>query len=322
MHAATMKKINVLWKAGQRAESAEIMQNLLKYRLNRPEANRWYSLFVELQKISTIKENNLQLHRLLNVNNCINDNEFSYIEEYLTCTEPLAKAIDIMQSENNEYYGIVLPYILSVRKKLQRIEEESNFVFCKPLIKSYRRSVEERFGKIFDVNTLQAEKAAIAALSYPRFKNKWLTCLDLPNRVKIVEIFKTCICKRIQDSVPTKNCSLENTFFKFDFDSDSDSDPSVADLGRQSFNTPMAKAELLMVQYFAEESYDLQLLNRYAEIKSIFIKYNTPLPSSAAAEQLFSFATMPNLENNHKLSGDIFEKIIVLKHNLNCQKNV
>lgn len=48
----------------------------------------------------------------------------------------------------------------------------------------------------------------------------------------------------------------------------------------------------------------------------VFIKFNTPLPSSAPVERLFSFATMTNKPNAHKLADELFEKRVVLKANL------
>ena len=53
-----------------------------------------------------------------------------------------------------------------------------------------------------------------------------------------------------------------------------------------------------------------------AIIKQVFIRYNTPRPSSAPVERLFSFATMINQPRSHKLSDQLFEKRVVLKANI------
>lgn len=318
MHAAIMKKCNVLWKAAARPKSAEIIQDVLQHTLSRPGETRWNSLFDSLKQIQSIKEKSLLLHRSLNIKNVIKENEFEYIKEYLICAAPVAEALDIMQSETNTYYGIVMPCLLALRKKLLKIERRNNFAYCKPLIEAYRQGVENRFKKFFDVTTPEAENAAIAGLSYPRFKNKWLTCLEPSDRTKILKIFKTCISKQINENetatVGTRQANQENIFFNFDADS-SDSDTSMTETNSSA--APMTKAELLMLHFFAEESQDLQLLDRYPEIKAVFIRFNTPLPSSASVERLFSFATMTNLPKSHKLSDSMFEKRVVLKCNLN-----
>uniref|UniRef100_A0A2H1VYL3 SFRICE_034675 n=1 Tax=Spodoptera frugiperda TaxID=7108 RepID=A0A2H1VYL3_SPOFR len=279
MHAAVINKCNVLWKAAARPKSAEIIQDVLQHTLSRPGETRWNSLFDSLKQIQSIKEKNLLLHRSLNIKNAFKENEFEYIKEYLICAAPVAEALNIMQSETT--------YIM-------------------PLIEAYRQGVENRFKKIFDVTTPEAENATIAALSYPRFKNKWLTCLEPSDRTKILKIFKTCISKQINENetatVATRKANQENIFFNFDADS-SYSDTSMTETNSSA--APLTKAELLMLHFFAEESQDLQLLNRYPEIKAVFIRFNTPLPSSALVERLFSFATMTNLPKSHKLSDRI-----------------
>ncbi|KAF9809414.1 hypothetical protein SFRURICE_003511 [Spodoptera frugiperda] len=208
MHAAVINKCNVLWKAAARPKSAEIIQDVLQHTLSRPGETRWNSLFDSLKQIQSIKEKNLLLHRSLNIKNAFKENEFEYIKEYLICAAPVAEALNIMQSETT--------YIM-------KIERKNNFVYCKPLIEAYRQGVENRFKKIFDVTTPEAENATIAALSYPRFKNKWLTCLEPSDRTKILKIFKTCISKQINENetatVATRKANQENIFFNFDADS-------------------------------------------------------------------------------------------------------
>lgn len=60
----------------------------------------------------------------------------------------------------------------------------------------------------------------------------------------------------------------------------------------------------------------MECLSKYPAVKETFIKFNTPLPSSAPVERLFSYATMVNLPRSHKLSDELFEKRVVLKSNI------
>ena len=320
-HCSIMKKCNALWKAAGRPRTAEIMHEILQHTLSRPGETRWNSLFDALQQIWNIKEKNLQLHKALNIKNAFVDSDFDYIKEYLICSTPITEALDIMQSEVNTFYGIVLPCLLALKKNLKKVEKKNNFIYCKPLIESYKQSVNSRFKMFFNMNTVESENAAIAALSYPRFKNKWLTCLDPADEDKVIKVFKTVISKQIYEKPKeainmTKNDKKESKFFNFD--SDSDSDSSLTHVKKT--HVPLTKAELLMLHFFAEESQELDILNKYPEIKQVFIKYNTPLPSSAAVERLFSYATMINLPKSHKLSDNMFEKRVVLKCNLNYSK--
>ncbi|CAB3222612.1 unnamed protein product [Arctia plantaginis] len=103
MHAAVMKKCNVLWKAAARPKSVAIIQDVLQHTLSRPGETRCNSLFDSLKQIQSIKEKSLLLHRFLNIKNVIKENEFEYIKEYLICAVPVAGALDIMQSETITY---------------------------------------------------------------------------------------------------------------------------------------------------------------------------------------------------------------------------
>lgn len=147
MHAAVMKKCNALWKAASRPKSAEIIQDVLQHTLSRPGETRWNSLFDSMKQIQSIKEKSLLLHRSLNIKNVNKENEFEYIKEYIICAAPMAEALDIMQSEKNTYYGIVLPCLIDLRKKLKKIKRKNNFDYCQPLIKAYRQGIENRFKK-------------------------------------------------------------------------------------------------------------------------------------------------------------------------------
>lgn len=90
----------------------------LQHTLSRSGETRWNSFFDSMKQIQSIKEKSLLLHRSLNIKNVIKENEFEYIkEEYIICAAPVAEALDIMQSEKNTYYGIVLPCLMALRKK-------------------------------------------------------------------------------------------------------------------------------------------------------------------------------------------------------------
>ena len=57
------------------------------------------------------------------------------------------------------------------------------------------------------------------------------------------------------------------------------------------------------------------MLDNYLLVKQLFVKYNTPLPSSAPVERLFSFATIVNAPKRHALSDSHFEQLVVMKAN-------
>ena len=313
MHGQVLKKCNSLWKKGSYPKSAEIIQDILGHALSKPGDTSWNSLYDSLTQILSIKGKSATLHKGLGLKNNFKDQEFTYIQEYLSCAKPVADALDILQSENNTYYGILLPTLLALRKNLQKLNEK-NFVFCKQLCELFLGSVETRFINFFNVSSPQAENAVIAALSYPRFKTRWFVCVDAKNHEVFKNLFITAVAKEFiqQPIANTRNAhskSKEDDFYNFESGSDN----------VFAHNHPRFKADLLITQYFTEESGDIELLERYPQIKSIFIKYNTPLPSSAPVERLFSFATITNTPKANRLSDSMFEKRVILKANLNYQ---
>lgn len=67
--------------------------------------------------------------------------------------------------------------------------------------------------------------------------------------------------------------------------------------------------------YLMDSSTSLEMLNRYPNIKKLFIRYNTPLPSSASVERIFSYAGLIHAPRRSSLSDKTFEQLILLKVN-------
>ena len=57
------------------------------------------------------------------------------------------------------------------------------------------------------------------------------------------------------------------------------------------------------------------MLNNYPIIKSLFIKYNAILPSSAPVERMFSIPTNVNKPKRNKLNDTNFKLLVLLKAN-------
>jgi len=312
IHDQVIKKCNILWKLSGRPKSAEVIQNILGHTLSRPGETRWNSLYDSLRQILSIKNNILNLNRTLEINNknCLREQDFNYIEEHLKCTAPISEALDIMQGEVNTYYGVVLPCLLALRRKIKILAnpDHNTWIYCKPIINALLESIEKRFGNYLDFTSPESLNAAMAALSYPRFKKRWLTCVKTEFHDKLIQIFK----KTANEILIEKNSPLES-----EKSPENQTTDDFFDFGSSSLTlTGIPKSELEVLHYFADEENDLQNLNKYPTIKQVFIRYNTPLPSSAPVERLFSFATMTNQPKSHKLSDHLFEKRVVLKANI------
>ena len=60
---------------------------------------------------------------------------------------------------------------------------------------------------------------------------------------------------------------------------------------------------------------DLKCLNDFPTVRRLFLKFNTPVPSSAAAERLFSVARDVLTIKRGRLSDENFENQLLLKCN-------
>lgn len=149
---------------------------------------RWNSLYDYLTQILSTKQKmyDLQVALKTNAKYSFSENDFINVE-HIKETKPIACTINIMQGETNTFYGIFIPCIVALRRQLQELAKE-NWVFCKPLVDGLLNSIEKRFQEFFVFSTEISIDAAIAALSYPRFKNKWLACYSKDTQERILQI--------------------------------------------------------------------------------------------------------------------------------------
>ncbi|KAL4098463.1 hypothetical protein QTP88_023069 [Uroleucon formosanum] len=169
-------------------------------------------------------------------------------------------------------------------------------------------SIEKRFSNILSCNTIEGENAAIAAFSHPKLKNKWLNCIPKSSsRDKLLSIFKKAVTAKSITRTSEENVEIEedqNDFYDF---------------GPATQNDRTDTSTSAEIEYFEDPRQHFESLNSHPAVKNIFLRYNSPVASSAPVERLFSFATMTNLLKSNRLSDNLFEYKVVLKSNLNYQ---
>ena len=69
--------------------------------------------------------------------------------------------------------------------------------------------------------------------------------------------------------------------------------------------------------YLRDPEKDIAMLDRYPQIKNIFLKYNTPIPTSAPVDRLFSQAAVVLTVRRNRLSDLLLEMLILLKISFN-----
>lgn len=93
--------------------------------------------------------------------------EVTYLKEYVDVLKPVATALDILQGEQKCYLGIVIPTLLTLKRKLQ--EKISNTQFFSEIIDTTVKAVDSRFKQLFD-----SVDAKLATMTVPQFRLWWL----------------------------------------------------------------------------------------------------------------------------------------------------
>ena len=73
--------------------------------------------------------------------------------------------------------------------------------------------------------------------------------------------------------------------------------------------------QLEYAQYLEDPAADLQMLNKYSNVKRVFMKSNTPIPSSTPVGRLFNIAGLILCAKRNRLSNETFESLLLLKAN-------
>ena len=89
-----------------------------------PTVTRWNSYFDAVERITENSVMNLnELCTRLDLQ-CFNEKEICFLKEYHKVLKPLARGLDILQGEDNCFYGILLPTLETILKKVRTIKSE------------------------------------------------------------------------------------------------------------------------------------------------------------------------------------------------------
>uniref|UniRef100_A0AAY5JX14 HAT C-terminal dimerisation domain-containing protein n=1 Tax=Esox lucius TaxID=8010 RepID=A0AAY5JX14_ESOLU len=78
--------------------------------------------------------------------------------------------------------------------------------------------------------------------------------------------------------------------------------------------TESFSAENAVTDYL-RSGYELEILNQFPNLKKMYIKYNTPTPSSAPVERLFSLGELVLPPKRNRLCDKRFEKLLLMRYN-------
>ncbi|CAI6366810.1 unnamed protein product [Macrosiphum euphorbiae] len=298
---SVMGKCTTLWNLSRRPKSSEIIHTILNCSLKYPCPTRWNSLYDGITQLLKYKDKLNLVLKELNVKYSFKDIDFEYLEELAALLKPIAGALDFLQSENQCYYGQLLPTLYSLKTRLEMLKEK-NFRHLANMITPLVNSLIKRFSDFFELSP-SINEAILATCFHPCYKLRWISNEYDHEKNRIQNL---CInaAENIFNNDITNNSNS----------SDEDDDNFIVYSSQPEAKT-IKKADLEVVTFFNDKAKSLNILNNYPIIKKLFIRFNSSLCSSAPVERMFSMAGFINNPTRNKLSDITFEKLVFLKGN-------
>ena len=233
--------------------------------------------------------------------------------------EPVATCLDRLQAESTAYMGILLPNVHTMKTMLERLS--NSLEFAQPLVQALLRQQSAiqgfaaRFGHLYeDQNVL------MATALHPHNTLVMLTKV-VPGKVQEI---KDRIVRELEEIITYKReqeeASVNHEFVMQDennyFDLFLDDTPVVKrqeDLHqelRRTLDGWQRTHEKTPINKDIFPSY-----HREAWVE-LFIKYNTPIPSSAAAEKMFISAGDILRARRSSMTANNFEELVFMRGNM------
>ena len=120
---------------------------------------------------------------------CFNDKEFTFLTEYCKVLYPLVRGLDILQGEENCFYGTLLPTLVTIIKKTKATSNGLS-TMTTGLVYAVEDSIKQRFSGIFD-----SKNAIISAMTLPKFKLKWVELQSKKDQYTqmLLDVMRQCI---------------------------------------------------------------------------------------------------------------------------------
>ncbi len=145
----------------------------------------------------------------------------------------------------------------------------------------------------------------LVAVTHPKFKLAWADDMQLSAQCTLLLEQAVLSC-----ATPSTGPSITD---------DRPSGSISSDEGSDFFDSKQAGADAVPsqkhVEYLNDNSNDLSMLYSHPEVRQLFIRYNTCLPSSAPVERLFSAGALILTKRRNRLSDALFETLLMLKAN-------
>ena len=253
IYRSSFSKCTALWnKASHSTIASDQMQERLKRKLLVPSPTRWNSFYDAVERVvenSIVDLNDLCVKFDIR---CFNEKEVTFLKEYCAVLQLLSRGLDILQGEDNCFYGTLLPTLETIIKKIKDKKSELSGMMI-GIVTSIDSAINRRFSQIFD-----SHDAIIAAAASPKFKLRWVEKQEKKDQYKQMLLDEMRLFDN--DEVQVEEFSSESQekekkkdFYEFDGDDET------------STNTIDAEA----TEYF-NNAKKLECLSKYPTIKKFF----------------------------------------------------
>lgn len=125
IYRSAISKCSALWtKANRSSVASELVDNFFKKKLIVPTSTRWNSFHDALSRITDIPVAELNTVCAQFGIKCFNDREYLFLKEYCIVLKPLTVVLDILQGEDNCYFGTLLPTLEILMSRTLALRDE------------------------------------------------------------------------------------------------------------------------------------------------------------------------------------------------------
>ncbi|KAL2101773.1 hypothetical protein ACEWY4_003534 [Coilia grayii] len=283
-------KCFALWtKSSHSTVASELVEEMCKRKRIVPTSTRWNSVYDALSRITDIPLPELNsLCSSLGIK-AVTEREYTFLKEYCTVMKPLTVALDILQGEDNCYYGSLLPTLKTLMSRTLALQNG---------LSRMTAGLPDVIVQVCPPCDLKSESHQNAICTCARQQREAARSLLLAECRAALRGAGPIL--RNQTSATSYSTTVEKEFFYFD---------------EEQEDTTSFNCDTEVIEYFKSGS-EMEVLNRFPQVKSIFLKLNTsPTPSSAPVERLFSLGGLVLTPKRNRLSDTTFEKLLLMRYN-------
>ena len=325
IYHGSFAKCQALWNAVKRSsKAADTVKEICSGKMIIcPCPTRWNSKFDAVSRLLELNDKLSAICDALNIPR-LKPVELDFLTEYHLVMQPVAAALDSLQGDSDCFYGMLLPKLVQLRNKLKSLETGSesypDLQHAKPLISAILSGMTCRYEDLLPVGTSSCSKgchcgscvtsqiqATVGATRVQR-RDDWNIC---------------CSCNKFSSS--RTQCTGTGAATSATTSSDEDYGYQTASVQHAAsghvvdndtlVETRANRARVEALNFLEDRSKVLQTLSNYKNVCSVFLKYNTCLPSSAPVERLFSIGGLILTPRRNSLSDAAFQQLLMLKTN-------